>query len=258
MPLPPVTPPSPPGQQYSGLSLIKGAMRALGVLGQGDRLENAEAQDAIELLNQMVDLWSAEELMVPTVPRMKFDLIPGQTNYSYGPGGDFDYPRSARIEAAGIIVNSIERPLHMLTEQEWRRLSSKVSTAEFPSMLYDRGVFSGEFQSPGYFRTLTFLPIPTAACVATLYGWQPLSSFPDLTTEMRFPPAYAEALRYNLALRLAPEYQVDPPEAVVKLAISAKTKIKSLNQKPLEARCDDMFLGDDYFLDITSGNIWNP
>jgi hypothetical protein len=79
-----------------------------------------------------------------------------------------------------------------------------------------------------------------------LYPWQPLAQFADLTTTVSFPPGYAEALRFNLAVRLAPEYGRPTPPEVAAIARTSKAKIKIPNIEPLRLTIDNTFESAKY------------
>ena len=49
------------------------------------------------------------------------------------------------------------------------------------------------------------------------------------TTSLTFPPGYLRAFRYCLACEIAPEFGVEPPPQVVKVAISSKRDLKRIN-----------------------------
>ena len=58
------------------------------------------------------------------------------------------------------------------------------------------------------------------------------------------PPGYVDALSYNLAIRIAPEYEVTPSPTVAALAIETKANIKRLNSTPPQNSISDaMYLG---------------
>ena len=87
----------------NALQIISAAMRNTNALASGETPTSAEAQDSLSLLNQMMDSWSAERLMVFTINIQQFVLIPGQQTYTLGTGGDFNYPRPAQIDRASVI-----------------------------------------------------------------------------------------------------------------------------------------------------------
>ena len=87
--------------------------------------------------------------------------------------------------------------------------------------------------------TLSFWPIPNAQVNFALYTWTALAQFPDLVSDQDFPPGYLKALRYNLAVDLAPEFGVaQVPQTVLMQAVESKGKIKALNQPMVDMACD--------------------
>jgi len=87
--------------------------------------------------------------------------------------------------------------------------------------------------------TLNFWCIPSVVVDIALYAWQMLTFFPDITSPFTFPPAYLDAIRYNLAVRLAPEFGVEQLSPVVgALAVESKAKIKNFNSPIKDMRCD--------------------
>src|SRR5208337_362282 len=81
--------------------------------------------------------------------------------------------------------------------------------------------------------------IPGLACNCIIYSWQPLLTFPDMnTTNVTFPPAYARALKYNLALAFCGEYKLPPDPVVASIALSSLMTLKELNLPSPILRCD--------------------
>lgn len=44
-----------------------------------------------------------------------------------------------------------------------------------------------------------------------------------------FPPGYIRAFRFNLACELAPEFGVEPPPQVKRVAIASKSNLRRIN-----------------------------
>jgi hypothetical protein len=73
-------------------------------------------------------------------------------------------------------------------------------------------------------------PVPTENDQIELSTYQQLAgSFTSGTQTFDAPPGYLEAVRYNLALRLALEWRKDPKPGVVKLAADSLATIQALN-----------------------------
>lgn len=227
--------------------LIERSLRLIGVLSTGEMPSADEASDALETLQDLLDGWQAESLQVFTVVRqlldsrgLPFTLTPGQQVYTLGAGGNFNFPRPTRLDRAGLISTSnpaqpLELPLEMLTMEQWQAVPVKNIQSTIPQKLWNDKNFP--------LMNLSFWCVPSVAQQIALYIWQPLATFPDLNvTDVELPPAYARALRFNLAVDLAAEYGGTADPAAVALvaqkADEAKNLLKSFNLRVPVLGCD--------------------
>lgn len=208
--------------------LITGSLRIIGAISTGEAPSAAELQDAISVLNDMLDSWSTNSLAVNARVPESFTLVPGQQSFTMGPTGNFDTSRPLEIEQAAIQVidtsPTVEIPLHILTHQEWADELVKAVTSTIPTKLHLRGT------SP--LETLEFWPIPSAANKVILYSRKPLASVSNGNTVFTLPPGYPEAIRYNLAKRLAGEYGKAMSEIDLDIARESFANVKRQNIKP--------------------------
>jgi hypothetical protein len=65
--------------------IISGALKDIGALEAGETPSNDSAQDALTMLNGIVDQWSNEEMMVFNMTEIIFNVNPGQIQYTIGP-----------------------------------------------------------------------------------------------------------------------------------------------------------------------------
>jgi hypothetical protein len=65
--------------------IISGALKDIGALEAGETPSNDSAQDALVMLNGIVDQWSNEEMMVFNMTEIIFNVNPGQVQYTIGP-----------------------------------------------------------------------------------------------------------------------------------------------------------------------------
>lgn len=84
--------------------------------------------------------------------------------------------------------------------------------------------------------------VPTAPAIV-LYTPSALAQFTDQSTQYTFPPGYAKAIRYNLAVELAAEFGVEPSKTVSRQALLSLADVKRANFAPLEARFDAALVG---------------
>jgi hypothetical protein len=69
------------------IDIISRALKDIGALEAGETPAPADAQDAFDMLNDMLDQWSNEQMMVFYKTEIIFTLTSGQTQYTIGPGG---------------------------------------------------------------------------------------------------------------------------------------------------------------------------
>ena len=81
--------------------------------------------------------------------------------------------------------------------------------------------------------------LTVAVNTLVLDSWKPLSTLAALTTSLSLPPGYERALRYALALELAPEYGRQVSEIVMAAAVESKAAIKRMNIAPAYLQVDD-------------------
>lgn len=224
----------------NGGDLIASSLRLINVLASGETPSGAESTDALMILNQMLDTWNADRLMIYTIKIDEFPLTVGKQTYTMGASGDFNTSRPARIERMGIVslnnpVQPLELPLEMLTDTGWAAIPVKIIQSSLPQKVYDDGAFP--------LRNLNFWCIPSVAVNVRIYSWSALSQFADLITDYTFPPGYLRALRYNLAMDLAPEFGVTAPASVAETARQAKAAIESINAPLIESHCETALVG---------------
>jgi hypothetical protein len=65
--------------------IISGALKDIGALEAGEVPTADAAQDALNMLNLLVDQWSNENMMVFNVQEIIWNVIPGQVQYTIGP-----------------------------------------------------------------------------------------------------------------------------------------------------------------------------
>jgi hypothetical protein len=127
----------------------------------------------------------------------------------------------------------------MLSAREWEDIRIKNITSTIPTLLYADNAYP--------FSNLNLWPIPTIALPFVLYTWQQLNAglaVAALDTELSFPPGYEDAIRYCLAVRLAPEWDKKLRADVAELARESKMFIQSLNAPAPVLACDPAIAGN--------------
>ncbi len=220
---------------------INRVMVLIGSLAPGESVSPDEATDVFNTLNEMLDEWNTERLNIPSVDISLFNLAANQQTYEIGPGGaDFNVARPSLIQTASIVLNSLRHPLDLITSQQWAALRERALTGILPQKLY----YDAEFP----IAHLNFWPRPSGTPQVELTTWDILEQFVALTDTFSFPPGYAKAIRYNLAVNIAPEFgrtlPADGPNSIPAIAIASKAAIRQLNAQPLMGQVSEATRGD--------------
>jgi hypothetical protein len=220
----------------TAFDIITSALKLVGVLADGETPSDDTANQGLSVMNDMIDSWNAQRRAIFTTRSDDFPFVLGQQSYTLGAGGDFNIPRPARIDAMSAILlnnpaNPVEVPMDMYSVQDWQtQVPVKTVNGSFPQICYDDGGFP--------LRTLNFWPIPVDQPNSVrIYSWQALGA-QTLTSEVTYPPGYAEAFRYNLAVRLGAEFNHDASSTVVMFAVSSLAIVKTMNAPDLSLQSD--------------------
>lgn len=212
------------------LDLIKSAMRLIRALGTGEEPTAAEASDALQALNLMLESWSTKSTNIFTTRIDLFYLTANQAVHTIGvdPEGlrtpDWAAPRPLRIVAANVVLSApsyARVPITLLRDTEWASKRVRTVQSTFPIELYNDGA------SP--LSSLYFWPIANTAQQIELFTWQALELYDDLTSVLTLPPGYMRAIKYSLAEELAVEFGADVPAAVATAARNSRAAIAGLN-----------------------------
>lgn len=212
--------------------LITSTMKLIGAIAAGEVPTADESADCLARLQDMVDSWAAERLTIFQVLRSVYPLTSGKQQYTIGPGGDFDQARPVWIQDAGIISNAnpsqpLELPMSMLSDDDYASVSIKNVASSLSWYLYYN--YGNDANGRG---TCWVWPIPNVGNLQiALYCPQQLSVFPALATTIILPPGYREALRFNLAVRLSPEFGKAPDPVINGLATESFARIQRANKR---------------------------
>lgn len=212
------------------------ALRLLGVIDPEEQLRPRELDNCWAALNQMVDAWQADGYMIYTREIRDFPLS-AKKSYTMGPGGDFDIDRPPDIgnQVSILMLANPLQPLEYVipiyTTQDWQeKVPVKDIVSNLPVLIYDDGGFPQ--------RTLTLWPIPQDNLNIRFYLPKLLQRFAGRNTRYAFPPGYAECIKYNLAVRVAPEFQTSASAEVALMAMNSLAVVKSSNPDDTQLRCD--------------------
>lgn len=202
--------------------LIRKSLLLGGLIASGESMTDDEADDAFESLNDMVQSWSSEGLLLFNSIRENFDLSSGTQSYIMGSGQTWNSTKPMNIEAISVLSSNIEYPLRVYTVDEWQNISQKTLQGQIPE-----GVYIEESAASVKFY---FYPTPNDSSVdAVIYSRKPLTAFTGLSQEISLPQGYTRALRYDLAIELMQEYGREPSMVVIEKTNELKGALKRDN-----------------------------
>lgn len=205
----------------TGLEFIKGAMRLVKALEAGEEPEASEAQDALQIANDMLGLFSIQRLAVFHFQTEALAWPAGTASRTIGTGGQLNTPRPVRIEAANWVdAAGLSSPIKPITAAEYQELANKADPSTSPDVIFLDATFP--------LASLYLYPVPTGAGTLNLTTWRKFTAM-ALATDYALPEGYNELIRYNLAVRLAPEFGKRASDDVRDLAEKAMDWIKTLN-----------------------------
>jgi hypothetical protein len=218
--------------------IIQDAFQRLGVYAAGETMSDADAERGLSVMNDMLDMWSNEQLFCYANLEQNLTLQPGVQTYTLGPGGSglSIRPLSIRTGPGAAYITDQQGDIYyveVVTQDVWNQIGYRLSNSNLPDTI---------FYDPQYpLGILNVFPIPSIGYTLSFDSFLQLSDFATLSTALTFPSGYKQALQTCLALQLWPEYKaqgLEPSNILQQQAVDAKRAIKITNTKPLTAIFD--------------------
>lgn len=208
--------------------IVNRALRLIGELASGDSPSDDEGADALQALNALIGDWSNDSLMCYAVRDETLTLATSQASYTLGPSGDLDTTRPEVIEGCYVVVSGVSYPVQVLeTPQQYAAVKVKAQAGDWPLKVY--------YEPDVPLGTLFCYPVPNGAVEMHLLTKTPLT-FYSLADTVEMPPGWDNALAFNLAIALAPEYETQPSQYVVLTARNSRRGIRNVNAIPVLAK----------------------
>lgn len=91
----------------TALDIVTRALKAVGAYGPGENIDTADANDAFDMLNDMLETWSNSTQMVPYITEIIFTLTGNVYQYTIGPGGTIGGTFTGSISGTTLTVSAI-------------------------------------------------------------------------------------------------------------------------------------------------------
>lgn len=202
----------------TALSLITASMRTAGILTQGESPSSEEANQALEILNDIMASLSNDSLYVYARTLESFALTAGDGEYTIGAGGDFNTTRPIKIISAYIRIGNTDYDLGLATDEAFANIPYKAVISGIPDFL--------NYTNDYPLGTIKLYPLPNGGTIYIL-SEKPLTGFAALSTDISLPPGWNRMLKHLLAVELQPTYGQEVNQTLVALAEDAVKKVKT-------------------------------
>jgi hypothetical protein len=198
--------------------VISGALRKLGVLASGASPSTAQTNDATEALNALVKAFHADGMPLWAITNHTFTVTSGTSSYAIGTGLTLNVTPPLKVLQARYKLSGGDfTPMNVYNQYDFNNLPDVNSEGVPINLYYKYGVTNGVDTG-----TIKLWPIPNDSTTQIDIVYQrPFMDMDATDNQFDFPSYWMQALIYNLAWALAPEYGT-PPTDRDKIAAEAK------------------------------------
>lgn len=216
------------------LELISASLRLINALASSETPDANVAVDARTSLNCLLGEWMNDGLISLTEQQI-FNTVINTSSYTIGTGMTWVGHKPLKVLSAILSDGSNDYPLEIIGENDYLNIGDK-STVGQPKFL---------FYKPSNSTGTVYLDCkPDKVYAITLVSQAAFVEYSANATVIDLPTGYLNALKYNLALELAPEYEIEPSQFVMKRAQETLAAIKRTNlKKPSKMQFDPILTG---------------
>src|SRR5574343_577293 len=178
-------------------NLLRQARLVNGSLGDGVTITADELIDDMLALNLLLASW---DLSIYANVQETKALTSGVASYTWGTGGDINTERPIDLlDQTYIRSGDIDYTVELITQPEYNAIPNK-STSSRPDKIF--------FDPKMAFAYVYFYPVPDSAYVVYLTSLKAVTELTDGANTVYLPQETLAALKWNLAVELAPNYNV--------------------------------------------------
>lgn len=184
------------------LEIIETALRKVGALGDWESATSEQVSKVAFALNALIKHLQTMGMPVWVIKSLEFDtsdLVTGTVNI--GLGQTVDVAKPLKVFQAFLKRDDLERPLAVWDRTNFNSLTNK-GIEGTPTLVY--------YQPMTNYGTLHIYPLPDSdvqANTTTIIHYQAMFEDMDSNTDdLAFPAEWVDAVIYQLAVRIAPEY----------------------------------------------------
>ncbi len=176
--------------------LISKALRDVGLLASGETADANDAQETLDMLNDLLDSWCLEDLMLYYSTVLTIPLVAGTISYTIGATGDLVAVRPIEILRAMLrTTDNLDIPIDTCSFENYQDIIQKVTTGTYPTVLAYQPTYPN--------GTVYLWQAPAAGLTLRLIVNSQLVQIADLDTVIDLPPGYRKCINDNLVVPLA-------------------------------------------------------
>ena len=192
------------------IDIISRAMKDIGALASGETPSPEEAQDAFDMLNDLIDQWSNEDMIVFNTTEIIWTVVPGQTQYTIGP-----YHASSNFIGAqftGSITGNVLTVTGILSGAVAQgQTLSGTGITDGTQILDELTGAGGNVNYAGTYLLNVTYPSPVASTTIQAYYQKPLgidSAYVRINTTSNGQPIVNGGLDYPIAILALDDYNM--------------------------------------------------
>lgn len=194
--------------------IVTDALGKIYVAVGGETVSAEDLAKGIRVLKHMLRTWAVDGVRLWLINDQTVTLVAGTATYALT-------VRALDVSQAWIRTDGNDTPVRILTREEYNRLPDKTASGSPFSLFVDRDLAA---------TSVTVYPVPDATSAAndslrvtTKYQIQDVTSGGE---DIEVPPEWTEALVYNLAVRLAPDFAAEVRPDVAGMAMELYAVLK--------------------------------
>jgi hypothetical protein len=204
----------------SATTLCTAALRKLRVIDPVETPNTTELANTFSEMVRMLKQWAAKRIFVPYSTEDTHTLTAGTASYTIGSGGTINTARPIQInDGSFVLANGLPYPLKVIGEREYLGLPYKDIGTDYPSRIWYK---------PEYPIGKVFL-WPPGGGELHLWSTKHFTTPATIGNDWTFPEESQDAIVWNLACRMGPEFGVEPSPFIFSMARDSLTTIINLN-----------------------------
>jgi hypothetical protein len=195
--------------------VITAALRKLAVLPSGGSPSTAQLSDGGDALNAILKAFHADGMPLWVMTSKSFTVTSGTSSYTIGISQTINAPQPLKVvQATRTLTGQSAVPMDIYNQYDFNQLPNLSTVTGTPVNLYYQPLMDT--------GTIKLWPVPNDSTTSiTVYYQRPFQDMDVAADDLDFPNYWTQAIIYNLAWALAPEFGVPPTDRNI-LAQEAK------------------------------------